>query len=179
MQRLRMFVIAAALALPTMAAAQDVKTDWDKSYDFSKPKTFAMKLGTSWGNQLSENRVLKDLTEALTEKGWKAAPEASADTIVVVHGATDTKKTLNTFYDGYGYGGWGYSGFGGSTTTVSEYLVGTLVVDIFEKGTKKLIFRGTASDEISKDPSKNEKKSDKAAQKMFKNFPPKPKEQKS
>jgi hypothetical protein len=165
-----------ALAMPSLASAQDVKTDWDKAFDFSKVNTFSIKLGTGWGNQLSEDRVKRDLAEALTERGWKEAPEGQAQTQVVFHGATQMKRNLNTFYDGWGgYGYYGGGGFGSSTTTVSEYLVGTLVVDMFDAANKKLIFRGTATDELSKDPKKNEKKSDKAAQKMFKNFPPMPK----
>jgi hypothetical protein len=172
----RVAVLAAVVFWPALSAAQDVQRDWDKAYDFTKMKTFAMKLGTGWGNQLSENRVATDLKEALVEKGWKEAPEATADAIVVYHGATDMKHTANTFYTGgggwggYGYGGWG--GMGSTTTTVSEYKVGTLVVDIFDAKTKNLTFRGTATAELSKDPKKNEKKSDKAAEKMFKEWPP-------
>ena len=169
-------VFAVIVTMPSVAWGQSVKTDFDKAYDFSKLRTFSVRMGTSWGNQLSENRVITDIAEALTERGFRRAPDGTAaDATVVIHGATETKKNLNTFYDGWG--GYGYYGMGGgmgsSTTTVSEYTVGTLVVDIFDAGTKKLIFRGTASDELSKDPKKNEKKSDKAAQKMFKEFPPK------
>jgi len=170
--------VAAALAFAGAAAAQDVDVDWDKAADFSKYKTFAVKLGTSWGNQLSEKRVLTEVEETIAEKGWTKAAESAADTIVMVHGATQMKKNLNTFYSGYGgwgYGGWGGGGMGSTHTTVSEYRVGTLVVDIFDAKTKQLLFRGTATDEISDKPEKNIKKVDKATTKMFKNFPPQPK----
>jgi hypothetical protein len=67
----------------------------------------------------------------------------------------------------------GGMGMGGtSSTTVSEYTVGTLVVDIFNAKSKQLLFRGTASDEISDKAEKNEKKLAKASDKMFKDFPP-------
>ena len=169
-------VVAAVLAIPMLVLAQDVKTDFDKTYDFTKLKTFYAKLGTPWGNPLSEKRVMADISDALVAKGWKVAPEPVADAEVIVHGATDLKKSLNTFYSGMG-GGWGYGGYGGGgmatgTTTVSEYRVGTLVVDIFDAKTKNLVFRGTASDELSDKPEKNQKKSTKAAEKMFKDFPP-------
>jgi hypothetical protein len=82
-------------------------------------------------------------------------------------------------YGGYGYRGWGgMGGMGTATTTTSEYLVGTLVVDIFDAKTKGLMFRGTASDEISDKPEKNIKKVQKVADKMFKDFPPGSKEKK-
>ena len=173
--------IAGALLLPVVLLAQSVNREWDKKYDFATVKTFAIKIGTSWGNQLSENRVIADMTEAITERGWKKVDsEATANVVVVVHGATSTKHELNTFYSGMGGYGYGYHGMGGmgmatGTTTVTEYTVGTLVVDIFDVKTKNLIYRGTASDEINKDPKKNEKKIDKAAQKLFKDFPQKDK----
>jgi hypothetical protein len=51
--------------------------------------------------------------------------------------------------------------------------VGTLVVDIFDSQTKKLIWRGNASETLSGDPEKNEKKLDHEVSDMFKYFPPK------
>jgi len=173
---MRRFALAAALSLLGAAAfAQDVKTDFDKDADFSALKTFAVKIGTSWNNQISEKRVLTEVEEALTEKGWKRN-DASPDAIVLVHGATETKRSLNTFYTGgyggYGYRGWGGMGMGSATTTETEYAVATLVVDIFNAKTKALVFRGTAQDEISDKAEKNVKKLDKATTKMFKDFPP-------
>jgi hypothetical protein len=174
---MRRFAIAAALSLIGASVfAQDVKVDFDKSANFGAIKTFAVKIGTSWGNPLSEKRVTDEITQALTEKGWTVAPEDKADAIVVLHGATEKQKTLNTFYSGgyggYGWRGWGGGGMGTATTTESEYLVGTLVVDIFDAKTKSLMFRGTAQDELSDKPEKNVKKLAKASDKMFKDFPP-------
>jgi hypothetical protein len=176
---MRRFAIAVALSLLGAAAsAQDVKTDFDKSADFSAIKSFSMKLGTSWNNQIGEKRVMDEFEQTLVEKGWKKV-DANPDALVVVHGASQTKRSLNTFYSGgAGWGGYGYRGWGGgmgmstSTTTESEYTVGTLVVDIFNAKTKALMFRGTAQDEISDKPEKNIKKIEKASSKMFKEFPP-------
>ena len=55
---------------------------------------------------------------------------------------------------------------------MSEYRVGMLVVDMFDAKTKSLVFRGTAEDEISDNPEKNQKRIEKASVKMFKEFPP-------
>jgi hypothetical protein len=165
------FSVVLAVLFPAMLLAQDVTRDWDKAFDFSKLKTFAIKIGTSWNNQLSEKRVVDDVASALTAKGWvRTENEDQADATVVLHGATQVKHTLNTFYDGWG--GWGYGGMSSGTTTVTDYKVGTLVVDIFETKSKNLVFRGTASDEISDNPDKNVKKITKATDKLFKDFPP-------
>jgi hypothetical protein len=175
-----MLAAAAALTLIGVAAgAQDVKVDFDKNANFGAIKTFAVKIGTSWNNQISEKRIMDEIQQTLVEKGWATAEADKADAVVVVHGATEKQRTLNTFYSGMGgYGGYGWRGWGGgmgmgtATTTESEYLVGTLVVDIFDAKTKQLMFRGTAQDEISDKPEKNIKKVAKASDKMFKDFPP-------
>jgi hypothetical protein len=167
-------VAAAAFTLAgSLTLAQDVKVDVDSEANFGTLKTFSLKIGTTWGNPISEKRVREEFEQALTEKGWTKTDEATADALVVLHGATQVKRDLNTFYSGMG--GYRYRGFGGTgtaQTTVSEYTVGTLVVDIFDAKSKALIFRGTASDEISDKPEKNAKKLAKASDKMFKDFPP-------
>jgi len=174
----RAAVAASLLMAPAIAGAQDVKIDFDKAFNFAPVKTYSIKLGTAWGNDLSQRRVLAEIDEAIAAKGWKKADEATADVRVVLHGATDTKRDVNTFYSGMGgYGGYGYRGFGGmgtgsATTTVNEYKVGTLVVDIFDPKTKTLVFRGIAEDELSDKADKNVKKLEKAATKLFKDFPP-------
>ena len=180
---MRRFAFAAALVFAGAAAfAQDVKTDFDKNANFGAIKTFAVKIGTSWNNQISEKRITEEFTQALAEKGWKPV-DANPDALVLLHGATEKQKSLNTFYSG-GYGGYGYRGWGGmggmgtATTTTSEFTVATLVVDIFDAKSKALMFRGTAEDEISDKTEKNVKKLDKASNKMFKDFPPGSKEKK-
>jgi hypothetical protein len=163
------------LALAGGAWAQDVKVDFDPAANFAAIKTFSLKIGTAWGNPISEKRVTDEITQGLTEKGWKHVPEGQGDAQVILHGATQVKRDLNTFYSGmggYGYRGWGGMGMGTATTSVSEYQVGTLVVDIFDKTGKSLLWRGSAQDELSDKTEKNVKKLAKASDKLFKDFPP-------
>jgi hypothetical protein len=91
---------------------------------------------------------------------------------------TEDHQTLNTYYDNFG-GGWGwrwggFDGFGTATTTEQTYKVGTLVVDLFDTNTKKLIWRGSAMDTLSDKSEKNIKNLDKGVEKMFEHFPPQP-----
>ena len=178
MKVLRAVIVSSLFALPAIVLAQEVKTDFDKSFNFSTVKTYSLKIGTRWGNDLGERRVLAEFEQAISAKGWKKVDEAQADIQVIVHGATQNKQTASTFYSGmgggygaYGYrGGWG--GTGTATTVVDEYKVGMLVLDMFDSKTKNLVFRGTAEDELSDNAEKNKKKLEKASEKMFKNFPP-------
>ena len=158
------------LAVAGGAWAQDVKIDYDKAVNFGAIKTFSLKLGTSWGNPIGEKRVTDQVTEALIAKGWTLAPEDKADAQVVLHGASQTKHSLNTYYSGMGGYRWG--GMGTATTTAYEYTVGTLLVDIFDAKSKSLMWRGIAQDELSDKAEKNIKKLGKASDKMFKDFPP-------
>jgi hypothetical protein len=165
--------IAAAVMLTALAvSAQKVETDFDHQFDFAQVHTFAVEFGSVWNNPLQQQRAKEDIVRELAAKGWTEAPnESSADVVVVIHGATQTEKSLDTWYSG---GGWGW-GPGMANTTVNTIHVGTMQVDIFDAKTKKMVFRGTASDDISDKPEKNAKKIDKAIQKMFKDFPPKSK----
>jgi len=163
-------LLGLTLAVAGGARAQDVKVDYDKAANFGAIKTFSVKLGTSWGNPIGEKRVTDDVTGALVARGWRLAPEGEADAHVVLHGATETKHTLNTYYSGMGGYRWG--GMGTATTTQTEYVVGTLLVDIFDAKGKNLIWRGVAQDEASNKTEKNIKKVAKATEKLFKDFPP-------
>jgi len=170
-----MTTTVAALALAGTALAGDVTVDYDKAANFGAIKTFAVKLETPWGNPIGEKKLTEEMTQALVEKGWKVAPEAEADAHVLLHGATKTKHSLNTFYSGmggYGWRGWGGGGMGTATTSASEYTEGTLVVDIYEAKTKQLMWRGIAQGELKDSPEKREKQLQKASDKLFKDFPP-------
>ena len=171
MKPMKVAVLAGlVLAVAGGARAQDVKVDYDKAANFGAVKTFSLKLGTTWGNPIGEKRVTDEVTEALVAKGWTLAPEDQADAHVVLHGASETKRSLNTYYSGMPGYRWG--GMGTSTTTSTEYVVGTLLVDIFDAKGKNLIWRGVAQDEASNKTEKNIKKVSKAIEKLFKDFPP-------
>ena len=71
--------------------------------------------------------------------------------------------------------GWHYWGgdMGMATTHLETYVVGTLVIDLFDSRTRQLIWRGWSTDALPDDPKKQTKKLDKEIEKLFKNFPPK------
>jgi hypothetical protein len=151
-----------------------VKTDYSHSVDFGHYKTYSW-IKVSVQDPLWEDRITRAVDSQLSAKGWTRVPDGG-DAAVAAYGSTRTEKTLQTWYDGFG-GGWFWSGFGDglATTTVQRTPVGTLMIDIFDSSTKKLIWRGVASDTLSGKPEKDEKKMDKAVAEMFKNFPPQPK----
>ena len=175
---MRIPTAAAAVALcfaGAAAFAQDVKVDFDKDANFGSIKTFATKIGTSWNNQISEKRITGEIEQTLIEKGWtkdEANPRRSGRAPRRDHERADPEHLLLGRLRRLRVAGLGRGGMSSATTTTSEFLVGTLVVDIFDAKSKQLLFRGTAQDEISDKPEKNVKKVAKASDKMFKDFPP-------
>jgi hypothetical protein len=151
-----------------------VKTDYDRSANFSQYKTYSWeKVQTQ--DPLWVGRIKDAVNASLAAKGWTQVASGSQVAIVAME-TTQNQQTLNTFYDGFG-GGWGWrrfggGGFGDATTTTENYKVGTLVVDLFDANSKNLIWRGSASDTLSDKSAKNIKNLDKGVQKMFDHFPP-------
>lgn len=152
-----------------------VTTDYDHSFDFSKYHTYSW-IKVKVEDPLWEDRVTRALDAQLVAKGWNKVA-GGGDASVAAYGSTHTKKTLETWYTGFG-GGWRWRGFGSglATTMVEDTPVGTLMVDIFDTPTLKLIWRGIASDTLSGKPEKDEKKLEKVVAEMFKKFPPPPKD---
>ena len=171
--------IGIALLGATSALGQQVKTDYDRATDFSPYKTYSWeKVQTK--DPLWADRIESAVNAALDAKGWTQVPSGGNIAVVAIE-TTQTQQTLDTFYEGFG-GGWRWRGmgvFGDSTTTVENYKVGTLVVDLFDANNKKLIWRGSASDTLSDKSEKNIKSLDKGVQKMFRHFPPQAKKQAS
>jgi hypothetical protein len=160
-----------AMLVANAALAQKVTTDYTKGTDFSRYKTFAWIKEPSATNPLTNQRIIDDVNAALTSKGLKLVT-ADADLAVAAHAATEKQRTLDTFYDGFG-GGWRWrGGFGSSTTMVTTFTVGTLVIDIFDGATKDALWRGTSTKTLSDSPQKRADSLNKAVSKMFKNFPP-------
>jgi hypothetical protein len=167
----------AVLFAAAASFAQQVKTDYDRDANFSQYKTYSWER-VHTQNPLLVDRIKEAVNSTLAAKGWTQV-ESGGNVAIMAMEMTKDHQTLSTYYDNFGDGGWGWrwgggfgDSFGDSTTTEETYTVGTLVVDLFDSNTKKLIFRGSASDTLSNKSGKNIKKLDKAVEKMFDHFPP-------
>jgi hypothetical protein len=173
-QRITFALLGVLFSFAAIASAQQVKFDYDRSTNFSQYKTF------SWENVKTKDALLVDriksnVNAALAAKGWTEVA-SGGDISIMAMEMTHEQQTLDTFYNGFG-GGWGwrnfgFGGFGDATTTTETYKVGTLVVDLFDTKSKKLVWRGSSSDTLSNNSSKNIRILDKGVEKMFKQFPP-------
>ena len=166
-------VIALSGLMMAQLPSKDVQTDYDKKADFSQYHSYQwMKVQTS--NPLWEQRIKDAVDKDLQAKGWQKV-DSGADVALTAVGSTRDQQEYQTFYDDFGP--WRWRGFGDeATTTVENYRIGMLVLDMYDTRDHRLIWRGTATDTLSDKPSKNEKKLDKVVDKMFEKFPPKGKE---
>jgi hypothetical protein len=172
---------AAAIVLlaPALALAQKTSFDYDKTADFSKYKTYALKDGTKVADPLIHNRIVAAIQSELAAKGL-SSNNSSPDIVVVYHVAFDKKQDITAYSTGLGgYGGYGYryGGGWGTTTTdvrVNEILVGTLVIDVADAAKKEVVWRGMGVKEV--DVQAKAEKRDKniagAVKKILKDFPP-------
>jgi hypothetical protein len=159
---------AVLLSLTTAAFCREIKTDYDHHVNFSQYRTYSWaKVETP--NPLWVDRIKESVDRQLQKKGWNQVP-SDGDVTIMAIGTTRERPTLRTFYDAFP--GWRWGGFGESTTWVSNYEVGTLVIDMFDTRSKKLIWRGSASDTLPDNPDKALKDLEKSTEKMFERFPP-------
>lgn len=162
--------IGIALLGAIASFGQQVKTDYDRGADFSRYKTYSWeKVQTQ--DPLWVDRIREAVNASLTGKGWTQVPSGGSVAIVAIEMTSD-QQTLDTFYNGFGRGWRWTGGFGDATIVVDNYKVGTLVVDLFDADSKKLIWRASSSETLSDKSDNNIRNLDKAVQKMFHHFPP-------
>lgn len=164
-------------------AAQEVHVDYDRSGRFSWYKTFEWvdsdETSLEGTNDLMHSRIKNAIEHYLSQGRLKEVTE-DPDLYVTYHAGTVEEVRVDARNYGYAFpGSWAWDpywfGPGGtgtavSTTNVSTYTAGTLVIDIWDAREEKLVWRGTAIDVFSDNPDKSDKKINKAIEKMIKQW---------
>ncbi len=171
MQRVVFVLVGLMLLFAGRSSAADVKTDYDRNTNFAQYKTYSWEQ-VQTRDPLMVDRIKSAVNGSLAAKGLTEVPTGGDLSILAIE-VTHNQQTLDTFYNNFG-GGRRFGGFGDATTTTETYRVGTLVVDLSDPATKKLVWRGSASDTLSDKSEKNIDNLDKGVVKMFKKFPPDP-----
>lgn len=154
------------LLLPVIARGDKVTFDYDHSVNFYRYKTFMWIHKPSTEEPFMAERIVSALDTELRARGLTEVTEG-ADVALGANLATEKEHEWETYYAG---SGWGWDGW--ATTKMKTYEVGTLTVDLFDGETKKLVWQGVATDEVSPRPAKQTREIDKQISKMFKYFPP-------
>lgn len=140
-------------------------------------------------NPIIQARVQRSVDRELAARGFqRAAPGQKPDFKMGWHGAVDEKVAVDTVdsYYGYAWDPWydpfygpiafGGAGFPGDDVVAREYREGTLVLDVVDAGSNKLVWRGTAQAQLSEHMSaaKSQRLIDRSVDKLLKDFPPEP-----
>jgi hypothetical protein len=143
-----------------------VNSDYDKSADFTAYKKFALYNPDNLNKAISEltrSRVFAAIKNEMTKKGF-VEDSASPDLLVNVVGIFEDRQSVSStttgggMYGGYYGGMYGAYGWGGGTShtnvDVRHYKDGSLIIDVVEASSKKLLWQGTGNKEID-GPVKN------------------------
>ncbi len=173
------------LTVMLMMGCSDLKvtSDKDNTVDFNAFKSFSFltwnKENSSLINELDKQRLINAVKSELMDRGY-AYQESGGELAVSLYIVLDQKTGTNaytSYYGGYGGGyyygpGWGWGG-GYAHTSYSQYdyTVGTLVVDVFDESSKKLIWQVVASGTVDDNPESREKNIPRVITYMFKKYP--------
>jgi len=186
---MKVFRVTAAGALVlcaiTAAFGMSVKSDYEKTYDFNRLRTFAFKTDRADNDPLVSNtieaqRIQNALAAQLTANGFTQTTQ-DPDFIVAFYATTKQKTSVQSFGGpGFGYGRgfrWGYGipgdgrwrwGFGPDIWT-TNYTQGCVMADIIDPKTNELVWRGVVTDTVN-GIGQSEKQSNQAAKDLVKNF---------
>jgi hypothetical protein len=181
----RTLTVAAVGAAFALSACSGISTssDYDPTVDFTKYSTFTW-LDTEGDDidAITDSRIKGSIDGALVGKGFQKGGEG-ADLAVGYQVTSSERRSYNTVstgwgggyggYGGYGWGGYGM-GMGSSTTYENTWEEGTLLIGMFDAGTKNLVWTGTATAALAANRSQEERQQlvNDAVDKMLKDFPP-------
>ena len=153
-----------------------VHTDFDPDYDLWTYKSFdwGEKINIEEGknplyyNELNDKRIKKAVQDQLSKRGYKLTPE-NPDLIMHYHIIVKDQSAVITEPFGYAYGPY----WNRMNTNVYLYREGTLILDLMDKKTNNLIWRGWAVTDVKDSYSTEEIEEiiKKVVSKIFKKFP--------
>ncbi len=170
-----MMTAAALIVSASKVSAQDVSHDYDLDAPFSSYKTYAWVPGHNLEDGFNHRRIVGAIDSQLALKGLRqVAVTDNPDVLVAYHASFNKNLQVTGFSSGWG----GYRFASKSTTArAEEIVIGTLVVDVVQASNRTIVWRGTATKELDPraSPEKREKNINKAAEKLFKAYPPRAK----
>ncbi len=174
-------VIALALLLASCSSVK-VTSDQAKDADFSQYKTYTFLGWQKDSDQIINDMDMKRLRDAFNNefkiRDLEYADEGGDMAIslyLVINKETSTTAYTN-YYGGYGgrYSRYGYGWGGGSASTTyteSDYLKGTLVMDVFDEKSGQQVWQGIATSTVNENPQKREKSIPYGVSALMKEFP--------
>jgi hypothetical protein len=182
-------MLAVALGAASLDAGVKITVKQDKTFNFEGLRTYAWRLDGAEPVKMLQNTVddpvqirkdiepliLKAVDEALAKKGFTRVasdPQLFLDYYLLVG------PGVNSQYQGQFIGAvpaWGLPDFAMSTTSLTIYEQGSLILDVVSPKEKAVVWRGAADAKIDRNRTDAQRASliTDAANKMLAKFPPK------
>lgn len=184
----KIFYLLIVSAIIGGCSSISVTSEHDKTIDFNSFKTYSFyewkeesdKLLTTFDKERIKNAVGYEM-EARGYKFIEGEADLTVSLFVVLEQKTSRTAYTNHFGGGYyGYDDWGYGydggwggGYSNTTYTETDYIDGTLVIDVFNTSTRKVVWQGVGSGTVDEDPQKREKTMPNEITQIFYGFPKK------
>ena len=186
------FFLAVMWTAAGCAPSPKIGYDFDRSTDFSAYHTYAWLSGDQekTGDRRADSsavdmRIRIAVGTQLRLKGYQTLPEGTPDFYVAYHvGLKDSSPSISTQYYSDGMAGHAFShsaetrSASASAPSLNEtpsYLTGSLLIDVIDAASQKLVWRGTAAGEV--DPGLTSQQRDERTKaivhKILSHFPPK------
>jgi len=188
----KILLIASVALFMLSCSSVKVISDFDKNVDFTQYKSLEY---YGWADD--SDKILNRFDKERIEKAFAAEfrsrdieiIESGGDLIVTLYIVAEQKTETTAYTSGMGggYGGYGgYYGYGPgygwgggySTTTYNDYdyVVGTLLVSVYDAAKKELIWESRGEGTVDEDPNNSEEKIAKTVAQIMYEYPIKPAE---
>jgi len=158
------------------ALAQTATIDYDHTVNFLKFKTY------TWAKVHAtdpgvEDRITIAFNRDMAGRYMSEVPKDGDLTITAVEASND-KQEYSAFYDSLGSDypwqrPWGSNGFMDSESSLSDVPVDTLIIDMYDTKTHKLLWRGTVTGPLAGSEDKKDNTIDKEVTMLISKYPPK------
>ncbi len=159
-------LVASAL-LAGCASQPKVLSDYDKSADFARYRTFGFVTQVGADSTEFKSLAVQTMQAAATRqmemRGYTLSD--TPDLVINFTGKIEEKADVESVPAPYYGPGWGYGGFygapyggwgaGGTQVTTRRYNVGTLVMDVVDREKRQAVFQGSVSDVVTKEMMAN------------------------
>jgi len=173
-----LLTIVFGVVLSGAAQAQKTTARFDQTVNFQNYKTYTFVNTTGARNPIVNDTIVNAVVREFTARGLTRV-ESNADLRVSYVAATGPElqvasvpfyTTVNPVYSGM---------IGGSASTMWDVQTGTLVIDLWDNKTDRVVFRGSAKDMLERAPSADmiadaksvSKKINNGIAKIFKKYP--------
>lgn len=180
---LAIFWVVFVLFVLQACSGIQVSQDYEQGYDFAKLETYAWKSNDDKeygivGNDLMDQRIRTAIVNHLSAKQYRQRDSGTPDFYISYHMSVEQIIRSSNVSGGFSVGGSSSGRYGrigiGTGGQVRTYDQGTLLIDVTDGSSNKLIWRGTSTQSVSEhsDPEKITQSVNETVEKTLLQFPP-------